>query len=54
VSECGQSLCGEVRFLRRLAFFPAGRGQLEKVEKTRGPDGDQLVAVMNQLFFVFS
>ena len=42
------------KILEKIGFFPAGRGQLEKVEKTRGPDGDQLVAVMNQLFFVFS
>lgn len=39
------------KILEKTGFFPAGRGQLEKVGKTRGPNGDQLVAVMNQLFF---
>ena len=42
-----------VEILEKIGFFPAGRGQLEKVGKTRGPNGDQLVAVMNQLFFAF-
>jgi hypothetical protein len=29
-----------VEILEKIGFFPAGRGQLEKEGKTRGPDGD--------------